>query len=44
MSRKAEPYDIYNEIDFKVQYMKTCDSFARVVCAFAGYAGIMSYY
>jgi NADH-quinone oxidoreductase subunit D len=27
--RKVEPYDIYNEIDFKVQYMKTCDSFAR---------------
>lgn len=27
--RKAEPYDVYNEIDFKVQYMKTCDSFAR---------------
>ncbi|MGH9991415.1 MAG: NADH-quinone oxidoreductase subunit D [Nitrososphaera sp.] len=27
--RKAEPYDIYNEIDFKVQYMKTGDSFAR---------------
>lgn len=27
--RKVEPYDIYDEIDFKVQYMKTCDSFAR---------------
>jgi len=27
--RKAEPYDIYNEIDFKVQYMKTGDSYAR---------------
>lgn len=27
--RKAEPYDIYDEIDFNVQYMKTCDSFAR---------------
>jgi NADH-quinone oxidoreductase subunit D len=27
--RKAEPYDIYNEIDFKVQYLRTCDSFAR---------------
>src|ERR671931_186675 len=27
--RKAEPYDIYNEIDFKVQYMKTGDSCAR---------------
>ncbi len=27
--RKVEPYDIYNEIDFKVQYMKTGDSFAR---------------
>lgn len=27
--RKVEPYDVYNEIDFQVQYMKTCDSFAR---------------
>ncbi len=27
--RKAEPYDVYTEIDFKVQYMQTCDSFAR---------------
>lgn len=27
--RKAEPYDIYDEIDFKVQYMKTGDCFAR---------------
>lgn len=27
--RKAEPYDIYNEIDFKVPYMKTGDCFAR---------------
>jgi len=27
--RKAEPYDIYNEMDFKVQYMKTGDCFAR---------------
>ncbi|MDP8888852.1 MAG: NADH-quinone oxidoreductase subunit D, partial [Thermoproteota archaeon] len=27
--RKAQPYDIYNEIDFKVQYMKTGDCFAR---------------
>ncbi len=27
--RKIEPYDVYNEIDFKVQYMKTCDTFAR---------------
>lgn len=27
--RKAEPYDIYNELDFKVQYMKTGDCFAR---------------
>jgi NADH-quinone oxidoreductase subunit D len=27
--RKAEPYDIYSEIDFKVQYMKTGDCFAR---------------
>jgi NADH-quinone oxidoreductase subunit D len=27
--RKAEPYDIYNEIDFKIQYMKTGDCFAR---------------
>jgi NADH-quinone oxidoreductase subunit D len=27
--RKVEPYDVYNELDFDVQYMKTCDSFAR---------------
>ena len=27
--RKVEPYDIYDEIDFKVQYMKTGDCFAR---------------
>lgn len=27
--RKAEPYDIYNEIDFKVQYLKSGDCFAR---------------
>lgn len=27
--RKVEPYDVYNEIDFKVQYMKTGDCFAR---------------
>ena len=27
--RKVEPYDVYDEIDFNVQYMKTCDSFAR---------------
>jgi NADH-quinone oxidoreductase subunit D len=27
--RKAEPYDVYNEIDFKVQYMKSSDCFAR---------------
>jgi NADH-quinone oxidoreductase subunit D len=27
--RKVEPYDIYNEIDFKVQYMQSGDSFAR---------------
>jgi NADH-quinone oxidoreductase subunit D len=27
--RKAEPYDIYNELDFNVQYMKSCDSYAR---------------
>ena len=27
--RKAEPYDVYNEIDFKVQYMKSGDSLAR---------------
>ena len=27
--RKVEPYDVYEEIDFKVQYMKTCDTFAR---------------
>ncbi|HYY86199.1 MAG TPA: NADH-quinone oxidoreductase subunit D [Nitrososphaeraceae archaeon] len=29
--RRAEPYDIYNEIDFKVQYMKTGDSYARAM-------------
>jgi NADH-quinone oxidoreductase subunit D len=27
--RKAEPYDVYGEMDFKVQYMKSGDSFAR---------------
>ncbi len=27
--RKVEPYDIYDEIDFKVPYMTTCDTFAR---------------
>lgn len=27
--RKVEPYDVYSEIDFNVQYMKTGDSFAR---------------
>jgi len=27
--RKVEPYDVYNEIDFKVQYMNSGDSFAR---------------
>ncbi len=27
--RKVEPYDVYDEIDFKVQYMKSCDTFAR---------------
>ncbi|HZD33836.1 MAG TPA: NADH-quinone oxidoreductase subunit D [Nitrososphaeraceae archaeon] len=32
--RKAEPYDIYDEIDFSVQYMKTCDSFARAYVPF----------
>ena len=32
--RKVEPYDVYNEIDFKVQYMKTCDSFARAYVPF----------
>jgi len=32
--RKAERYDIYNEIDFKVQYMKTGDSFARSMVPF----------
>jgi len=32
--RKAEPYDIYNEIDFKIQHMKTCDSFARSTVPF----------
>jgi NADH-quinone oxidoreductase subunit D len=29
--RRAEPYDIYSELDFKVQYMKTGDSFARAI-------------
>jgi NADH-quinone oxidoreductase subunit D len=32
--RKVEPYDIYNEIDFKVQYMKSGDSFARSMVPF----------
>ena len=32
--RKVEPYDIYNEVDFKVQYLKTCDSFARAYVPF----------
>jgi NADH-quinone oxidoreductase subunit D len=32
--RKVEPYDIYDEIDFKVQYLKTCDSFARAYVPF----------
>ena len=32
--RKAEPYDVYNEIDFKVQYMKSGDSFARSMVPF----------
>lgn len=32
--RKVEPYDVYNEIDFNVQYMKTCDSFARAYVPF----------
>jgi NADH-quinone oxidoreductase subunit D len=32
--RKVEPYDVYNEIDFNVQYMKTCDSFARAYIPF----------
>ncbi len=32
--RKAEPYDIYNEVDFKVQYMKSGDSFARSMVPF----------
>ena len=32
--RKAEPYDIYNEIDFNVQYMRTCDCFARAYVLF----------
>ena len=27
--RKVEPYDVYDEIDFKVQYLKRGDSFAR---------------
>lgn len=32
--RKVEPYDVYNELDFKVQYMKTGDSFARSMVPF----------
>jgi NADH-quinone oxidoreductase subunit D len=32
--RKVEPYDVYNEIDFKVQYMKGCDSFSRAYVPF----------
>ena len=32
--RKSEPYDIYIEIDFKVQYMRTGDSFARAYVPF----------
>jgi NADH-quinone oxidoreductase subunit D len=32
--RKAEPYDVYNEVDFKVQYMKSGDSFARSMVPF----------
>jgi NADH-quinone oxidoreductase subunit D len=32
--RKAEPYDVYNELDFKVQYMKSGDSFARSMVPF----------
>ncbi|MFZ0328308.1 MAG: NADH-quinone oxidoreductase subunit D [Nitrososphaeraceae archaeon] len=32
--RKAEPYDVYNEIDFKVQYMKSSDCFARAYVPF----------
>ncbi len=32
--RKAEPYDVYNEVDFKVQYMKSGDSFARSTVPF----------
>lgn len=32
--RKAEPYDVYNEVDFKVQYMQSGDSFARSMVPF----------
>ena len=32
--RKAEPYDIYDEIDFKIQYMKSGDSYARSMVPF----------
>lgn len=32
--RKVEPYDVYDELDFNVQYMKTCDSFARAYVPF----------
>jgi NADH-quinone oxidoreductase subunit D len=29
--RKAEPYDVYSELDFKIQYMQFGDSFARAM-------------
>ena len=41
--RKVEPYDVYDEIDFNVQHMKTCDSFARVYYPFRD-ERILSYY
>ena len=42
--RKVEPYDVYDEIDFNVQYMKTCDSFARAYVPLFRYERILSYY
>jgi len=32
--RKAEPYDIYSDIDFNVQYMRSGDSYARSMVPF----------
>ncbi len=41
--RKVEPYDVYDEIDFNVQYMKTCDSFARAYVPILDMRRVMSY-